>query len=493
MKNIILLIVSIIVWIKSISYTLGQIFPRLDITILNFSLFVVISFVFLLFIDHIYENVNYKKKSVYRFIYYLYFSLLTLVPIAFVIFSFIFEVFFESYDYNKIMTIILVIDILVVLFYTRSELKTVKNKKNQEKELHKKNAIKSISRLLNKEIIKRVPRTSMLDSSIDFVNKLYLDNVERSPLCWYTNEEFAIKARQLLETLDTMKEEIRKELELVKNHTEERYHLAYEDPRRSNNNNSPISQCKSILKGQAGEDKVNEILKSLGISYYSSFNLLDNSANESVEIDFLTVLDGIIYVIEVKDYSADKIILKNTGQFVKENNENSYTLDTLSQISRHNHFLRNVYGALDIINYIVLTDKNTLVEDEFKNRNIQVLFIDGLRFKLNKPQSESDKHLLSMINKNRTNPKLFPFFDIDKALMEVNRINNEKKKNSYFQIEELEKSEHLLKFNEEVKDIIAKELENNSYIQNNNLANEIIEELSVEAISKYRELLNVAY
>lgn len=474
----------IIFSIFTIYFSLGVLFPSLDITISHFVFFAIVSIVFLLFFSILYENASYKKKSVYGFIFNLYVSLLTFVPIAFFVSGGIIAKFIDPTD---LMISILVLDIVAVYFYTSGELQTIKS----QVEVHKKSAIKSISLLLNKEIIKRVPRTSMLDSRIDIVNKYYIENIDESSLCWYTNEEFAIKARQLIDTLDVMKEEIRKELEIVKNITEKHYYLAYEDQKQSNNYNSSISQCKSILKGQAGEDKVNEILKSLGITYYSSFNFLDDSANESVEIDFLTVLDGIIYVIEVKDYSADKIVLKNTGQFIKENNKNSYTLDTLNQISRHNHFLRNVYGPLDIINFIVLTDKNTLVEDEFKNKNIQVLYIDGLRFKLNKSQSEADKHLLSLINKNRTKPKLFPFFDIDKALIEVNRINNENMKNYYYQIEELVTSEQIRKFNEEMKDIIAKELENNSQIQKNGLANDIIEELSVEAISKYKALLNV--
>lgn len=471
----------------SIYVSLGVLFPSLDVTISHFGYLAIVSIVFLLFISILYENVSYKKKSVYGFIFNLYVSLLTFVPISFSVSGSIIDKFTLRTDYNAIMISILVLDFVAVYFYTSGEEQKIKS----QLEVHKKSAIKSISLLLNKEIIKRVPRTSMLDSLIDIVNKYYIENIDESSLCWYTNEEFAIKARQLIDTLDGMKEEIRKELEIVKNITEKHYYLAYEDQKQSNNYNSPISQCKSILKGQAGEDKVNEILKSLGITYYSSFNFLDNSANESVEIDFITVLDGIIYIIEVKDYSADKIVLKNTGQFIKENNRNSYTLDTLNQISRHNHFLRNVYGPLDIINFIVLTDKNTLVEDEFKNKNIQVLYIDGLRFKLNKSQSEADKHLLSLINKNRTKPKLFPFFDIDKALIEVNRINNENMKNYYYQIEELVTSEQIRKFNEEMKDIIARELENNSQIQKNGLANDIIEELSVEAISKYKALLNV--
>lgn len=432
-----------------------------------------------------------KVFMITTFVISLLMSILLLTPIV----GFI--ALWKTYNDNDVRrksVHILITHFTVATVYTIIRTKGYNSEKVLREKRFKDNAIYSISTMLRDEIIKIVPPFLLLNSYLEIFKSLYQYEIHEKDMTWYTNDYFSDRSIELFNILDTLSNKKMKEARIIQNvFNDSSVELDIEKTFEGYYNNTPISQCFSILKGKSGEDKAKQVLDSLGILYYDSFNLKDDLRNESVEIDFITVLGGTIYAIEVKDYSADTIILESSGQFIRQSGDYTYNLDTLKQISRHNEFLRTTIGSsMDIKNLIVLTDKETLVQDNFKSENVKVIYIDALPFLIGKNQSEADKAILLELNNYRTQAKRFKFFNIDNVLSDFNKLMEAEAK-YMLSVDDLQTNEYIHKFKIDMEELILTELKKiEGYSENKKQIKNIVEELSNKAVADYKSLLGVA-
>ncbi|SMP57377.1 Nuclease-related domain-containing protein [Anoxynatronum buryatiense] len=283
----------------------------------------------------------------------------------------------------------------------------------------KESKIEEIENTLCDQAVYRTPIALFNQDRLSLYETMF--KLKEDPCNWYTNDEFCQKAIQLTNALDVAKKIEHEKCNLLGSHYSSMWHyrknteeLFYAAP------DSPIKRCQHMLKGHFGEVKAQKVLDNLAIEYMEGFNFHGKDSTESVEIDFLTIVKGTLYTIEVKDYSADEIAIESSGQLMKWINGRSEPLEIMNQVSRHGKFLRSIFGnQMQIISIIALSDKNTRVIDNFNSDTLKVVYVDALPFLIGAAQTEADLDLLSQLLKYKTKPKMFPFFDIDTMRSEL--------------------------------------------------------------------------
>lgn len=396
-------------------------------------------------------------------------------------------------EVRKRVLYLVAIYIIIALIFSMVEYFRIKGTKEKYEKRFKDKAVNYIKKTIKEELINKIPQLAISDSDLEIYLRLYKYETTENLMGWYTNEEFSIKSKELIEKLSILEQVKKNEAKLVDTVFDCRTSRlnVINDIFDKYNPNTPISICNGILKGVSGEEKVNDILKSLKIEYHDNFNFSPSLDGESVEIDFITVLQGKIYTIEVKDYFADMIVLENSGQFIRKKGGITDNLNTLKQILRHNQSLRMVVdSSINIVNIIVLSDNRTKVLDNFRNENIKVVYVDALPFMIGEKQSHEDKRILLELNNYKTEAKKFKFFDIYNTLDELDDIIIKEHIKKNISIDDMLTEQNLNKINEEIKKFIFDKLEElEGYQHNKKQINLINEEIASCTLKWYFDLL----
>ena len=139
--------------------------------------------------------------------------------------------------------------------------------------------------------------------------------------------------------------------------------------------------CENLYKGMSGEERVKEKLKHLDNVFYGRTYRKDG---QTVELDCMVVNDDGVYLIEIKNYKADKIVFETSGTLYRHNYGKVEKIDTLSQVARARGIMQDIVGReYNIYNVVVFVDSaNNDVEiiDNMNNPNIKIVCLDFLPF-----------------------------------------------------------------------------------------------------------------
>lgn len=138
--------------------------------------------------------------------------------------------------------------------------------------------------------------------------------------------------------------------------------------------------CENLYKGMMGEEKIEKKLN--GIQ-----NVLCNKTfkggEHSAEVDCVVVNDNGVYLVEVKNYNADKIVLETSGMLYRYDYGRRERIDTLEQVSRSRDIIKSIVGSnVNVYNIIVFLDPNRKFEiiDEVNNPNLKIVSEDYVAF-----------------------------------------------------------------------------------------------------------------
>ena len=176
--------------------------------------------------------------------------------------------------------------------------------------------------------------------------------------------------------------------------------------------------------GLGGEENLFKVLDQLGIRSLNNA-VCQAPTGETIEVDAIFVYNGTVYSVEAKNYEAPKIVLSSGGSFTRFDKHGiEHAMDTLSQVTRHKRILKTILGnEVPIVNVIVLTNSDTIVEDHFKNKELIVATLDSLPFIFSDSQTETDfsKLIYSKLQQVQTEGKQYEFPDVSLLKNEWNQ------------------------------------------------------------------------
>lgn len=255
-------------------------------------------------------------------------------------------------------------------------------------------------------------RKNLVDNKLALDYSDYLSSLKNDtsfPVKRYKNSEFSDKARRFMALLDTATEHMPEDIKYRSYALKSKYEL-----------------MASLVKGYKGEEKTKEVFRSSGTMFSSGDNFLIPKSDLSekaqiLEVDFMVIGDGAVYLFENKDFSADKIVLEASGYFYKvDKYGKEHKLETLNQANRQRNLLRSMLGDdIEIINFIVLSDSETKIINNFNLSSIKVVHIDGLAFYLSEikqKNAEFSSKAKNILEPFRKEESAFEFFDIDAEL-----------------------------------------------------------------------------
>lgn len=150
--------------------------------------------------------------------------------------------------------------------------------------------------------------------------------------------------------------------------------------------------------------------------------LLDNITLEKnghkVELDAIIINDEGVYLIEVKNYSADTITFESSGMAYRENRNRSERMDILDQVSRARNIIRDIIGPnINIYNVIVFADDDTRIIDNMNHENIRAVHMDLLSFLFQNQTNHNpeNKDIENRLLSARASERKYDFYDINRV------------------------------------------------------------------------------
>jgi len=317
------------------------------------------------------DKFRYHKKTFY------YFAILLALVINWATFS--------AHDSIMLKAILVIEGVLVISYVSMKKYKT-----SARISFNEKHSQTILDNIIKAEVQSVMPEI-MSYSKTDFrgIHSLLLDEIPKDYLKPENNSEFTIKAENFLKKIEP----------LNINYTNKHF-------------NSAVSIMFGQLKGASGEKLAIDKIKGTGKKFIS--NAVIKSSEGQAEIDAIVFGKNKIYTFECKDYSAKEIVLNSSGYLYKiKNNDEEERIEVLSQVERHNRIIKSAFGQeVQIINTIIITDRNTKVTSQLNNDYLKLYHVDMLSFFVSQIEQGGDE-LMEMYEVVKGIEKSFPLPDLD--------------------------------------------------------------------------------
>lgn len=257
------------------------------------------------------------------------------------------------------------------------------------------------------------------------IEKVLLTDITNFPKKKYSNEAFYSESAPLV-MISERYFSIMKSLNHLKHYdTMEKTHALKRSIQNINNWPkdlklvTPMTFYKTfhgIHIGLEGELGLFKMLDQLGIPAFRNA-VCKSPTGETIEVDAIFVYNDVVYTVEAKNYEAPKIVLSSGGSFSRFDKHGiEHPMDTLSQVTRHKRILKSILGNdVPIVNVIVLTNSDTLVENNFNTKELIVAALDSLPFIFSDTFKETEltRTVFNTLSRVQTEGKQYEFPDVN--------------------------------------------------------------------------------